>query len=215
VAQSTTSEKIIDIRLAIVIILVVAILLITVGVMIGNAFFWDQYETTTKLERDLEVALENVQANPGNADYRIALGWVYFQMGQIDKALSQYKNALKIDPNNMQAKYNLALAHFENHDWEMAKTLMEEYVEKNPLHANGISILGLIYLEMGKYGQAVAALTKSAEISPGNTNIYYNIGIAYEKLGDLDNARKYYQLTLDYNPQFGEANKALKRLGGQ
>ncbi|MBO8169938.1 MAG: tetratricopeptide repeat protein [Thermoanaerobacteraceae bacterium] len=206
-------EKRISLKLSIFLIVLSVLIIALAGMQIGKMFFWDQYEETTKLDRDLEIALDNVERDPNNVDYRVALGWVYFQRGQVEEAIREYKNALKLEPENMRAKFNLASAYIENGNLEDARLLMEEYVKKNPLHASGYSILGLIYSELGEYEKAISNFKESIRISPGNTNVYYQLGIAYEKAGDVDKAREYYQKTLEYNPNFKQARKALERLG--
>lgn len=207
-----SKENIIDVKIAVLMIAVFTGLILAGGLYIGRAYFWDQYVPMTKVDRDLQVALNNVKADPENAVNHIALGWVYFQRGELAKALKAYGRAEEIDPDNMQLKFNLAMAKLQMGDFGEARRLMENYVAKNPLHGDGFYLLGLIYKEQKQYKKAVEQLEKSIEVSPGNTNVYFNMGEIYEFLGDVDAAVRYYQKTLDYNPQYKAAAEALIRL---
>lgn len=215
ILQPRGEEATVSGKLALLVIGVTVLAVLAGGIAIGKAFFWDRYRAITKLDRDLEIALANAQRDPNNAEYRIALGWVYFQQGKLPEAVAEYQNALQLEPENMKAKFNLASAYIETGQLEDAQKLMEEYVRKNPLHAGGHSILGLIYSLQGNYEQAIAEFRESIRLVPGNTNVYYQLAETYEKAGNLEQARAYYQKTLDYNPKYTQAQEALDRLRGK
>ncbi|MHB1421012.1 MAG: tetratricopeptide repeat protein [Bacillota bacterium] len=205
-------EKTVGMKTALLLIVGVLLGLIVLGTLVGKAFFWDKYQPVTKAERDLRIALEQVKQKPGDANARVVLGWSYFKTGKPEQAVREYENAIKIDPKNMQAQFNLASVYLELGKLDEAQKLMEGYVAKNPLHAAGHSIMGMIYSEQKKYELAIKEFEASDRVMPGNTNIYYQMGRAYEGMGNKEKAREMYQKTIDYNPKFEEARTALKQL---
>ena len=58
-------------------------------------------------------------------------------------------------------------------------------------------------------GSTIYFLTKSVKINPNFSNSHNNIGIALQRLGDLDGAVKSYQTALKLKPDFAEAHNNI------
>ena len=56
-------------------------------------------------DKDIELALElskiAIKISPKSAPYLDTLGWIYFKMNELDKALDYIKESLSIDKNNL------------------------------------------------------------------------------------------------------------------
>ncbi|OGI00563.1 MAG: hypothetical protein A2Y25_07655 [Candidatus Melainabacteria bacterium GWF2_37_15] len=52
-----------------------------------------------------------------------------------------------------------------------------------------------------KYNEAVLSLEDAVKIEPSFTDAYYNLGILYQYLGNIDKALESYQAILQYNPK--------------
>ncbi len=50
--------------------------------------------------------------------------------------------------------------------------------------------IGIAYLELQDYNEAIEALNKSIEINPKSTNSLINLALVYKHLGNLDKAIK-------------------------
>ena len=71
--------------------------------------YWISSKSWIKPKKPLNKALAQPQKNvEGFIHYN--LGNVAFTAQQFDSAISQYESALRIDPTDMEAKYNLELA---------------------------------------------------------------------------------------------------------
>lgn len=64
---------------------------------------------------------------------------------------------------------------------------------------------GVALLEMERYGEAVKALETALLINPQLAGAYYNLGLAWEGLGSLENALHSYSQALELQPHDGEA----------
>jgi Ca-activated chloride channel family protein len=79
------------------------------------ALFNDAYRRGVALYKDgryeeAAQAFEQVERDEVKADAQYNLGNAYFQQKQYDKAISAYKNSLKQNPDNEDARHNLAIA---------------------------------------------------------------------------------------------------------
>jgi len=62
----------------------------------------------------------------------IEQGKFYFLNKQYDEALSEFQEALRLEPGNARVLYNLGIIHESKEDIEIAKTLYLKALEINP-----------------------------------------------------------------------------------
>lgn len=83
---------------------------------------------------------------------------------------------------------------------ERAKAAMERYLQQYPDDAYTCSKLGALYVEIGKFMPGIELLEKGL-ITVNNPlvryELHYHLGIAYSRQGELDKAKKQYQLAAE------------------
>ncbi len=141
--------------------------------------------------RDLSGAVLSLQRslkfNKMNTDARNLLGLIYYEMGEIVSALSEwviskhfqpeendaerYIQMVQANPNRLEShsqtakKYNSALMSAKNGDDDMAIIQLKKVVNMNPNFVRAHQLLALLYMKSGKKENRVRAyrLMKSAE----------------------------------------------------
>jgi Flp pilus assembly protein TadD len=68
------------------------------------------------------------------------------------------------------------------------------------------------YIISQQYDEAVKILKKAEKISKVDPKLYYNLGIVYEALNEIADARDAFRLALKLNPEFKSAQEHLDRL---
>jgi Flp pilus assembly protein TadD len=68
---------------------------------------------------------------------------------------------------------------------------------------------GIALLDEGKVDDAIAAFQKAIGTNPDNAGLHYNLGVAFEKKDNLEEAQKQYQEAAKLKPDMGEAFLAL------
>ena len=88
------------------------------------------------LEQRFEEAAEeykkSIEANPYNPSSHSNLGYIYFDIGLIEKAYTYQKNAINLDPEFANAHYGLALIYKKWGDRQNAKRHWQEYLRIEP-----------------------------------------------------------------------------------
>ena len=152
-----------------------------------------------------------VEQNNELYDGYIILGYL-MQAEKNPLAEDYFKNALRIKPNDYQAKYNLAYYYQEVGEYNKAIELYNELHEKFPNQANPLFNLGFIHLMyLHVYDVALDYFDKVLEIEPNNYKALFNRGYCKELTGDIEGAEKDYKKTLEINPVYTPAALALER----
>ena len=101
--------------------------------------------------------------------------------GNYAGAIEKYNEALKIDPDNSQASYEMAFSLFASGKGNEAVSYVEKAIKvsTNPsLIASSYDLLGSIYDQDHKSNQAIEAYKKGIAVNPKYQRLYYNLGIA-------------------------------------
>ncbi|MFC1804589.1 tetratricopeptide repeat protein [Candidatus Omnitrophota bacterium] len=130
--------------------------------------------------------------------------------GETDKAIEQYKLALRKDRENPAIHLNLAASYIKNNQIEDAIKELELAVKFDPESVEPHAILALLYTSQNNLEQAAreyeTALTKAAKLAPGNVGIYKSLGAVYLSQKKFQEAKETYQLILDLAPEDAQAH---------
>lgn len=148
------------------------------------------------------------------------LGVINYQKRDLKEAKKNYENVLKINPDDIEAKENLAAIHILDSDFENAIKYLKEVIDSNPQDditlENAYYNLGIAYLRLEKFNEALSAFESALEIEPWDMAAYINAAIIAEKLGYKEKAIKYWQKydrLLPINKRKKEIKERLEKLG--
>jgi tetratricopeptide (TPR) repeat protein len=82
------------------------------------------------------------------------------------QALQHFLNAVELDPNFLEAKYNLAYLNQIQKEFKKAKALYKEILEVNAKEIKSLNNLAWIYIEEGRNTDAKELLEKCLQIDP-------------------------------------------------
>jgi putative PEP-CTERM system TPR-repeat lipoprotein len=146
---------------------------------------------------------------------------LYVEAGQIAQthndvkgALTQYKAALDIDPDNVIVLNNVAWLLNQTRD-PAAREYAERAYRIAPFNANVMDTLGWTLVSGNDVARGTALLRMASNLAPGDAEIRLHLGTAQARAGDKTGARATLQpLTrLDAkSPTRAEAEKALSTL---
>jgi tetratricopeptide (TPR) repeat protein len=84
------------------------------------------------------------------------------------------------------------------------------------LELRSIEMVGHCFMEKGDVELAIEELRAGIEIEGHSSEDFlglrYNLGLAYEKLGQVDEASKQYEEICSVDPSFRDAGKRIKEL---
>ncbi len=146
----------------------------------------------------------------------------YFRLGQIYQSMDSavcvdyFINALELQPDNSEFRYQVAYSKQLYGDIEGAKETYREMVAKDTIDAyviRGYFHQGYIKQFMEKeIDSAMIFYKKALEVDPRFVPAWFNIGICHEEKGNVGKALKAYSNCLKYDPEFEKARKRANAL---
>jgi hypothetical protein len=108
-------------------------------------------------------------------------GWDFYQGEQYDKAISEYNEAIRLDPNNATYYFARGVAYIDTKDYDEAIRDYNKAIKLEPDSAAAYNNRGTAYDERQKYDKAISDYNKAIKLQPNFTSAYHNRGITYRK----------------------------------
>jgi uncharacterized protein (AIM24 family) len=116
-------------------------------------------------------------------DQAVSRGSELLKQGKLDEAQASFRAALVLDADNPRVLALLGLAHFRSNQYERARAIYEELVERMPTDASYRLNLGLVYLKLGDAPRAIHSLEASRALDPSQGRAVSYLGLAYARAG--------------------------------
>jgi type IV pilus assembly protein PilF len=126
---------------------------------------------------------------------------------QASPALSAFKEAVQLDPENANYHNVLGVVYLEIHQPADAETEFRKAVELDPGYGEAIHNLGLSFAEQGRYEDAIVQYRKaiSMPVYPTPEVGYYNLGRAYVQINKPREAEDALRMAIRLDPKLGAA----------
>jgi len=158
---------------------------------------------------------EVLAAAPAAYEYYVR-GRGYLQEYQkpenIDAAIKEFQQALKVSPNYAPAYAGLGEAYWQGYEsnrgreWlDKAKFNCEKALTTDPKLAAGHTCLGSVYLDQGEYEQALRELQQAIAIDPSDVHTILVMGDTYDKLKDSNQAEAAFKRAISLSPNYWSA----------
>ena len=138
------------------------------------------------------------QANLSLAYINRGLG--YHQKNELDKAIADYEEALKLNPQSAVAFYARGTVYRDKGANELALADLDRAVAIKPDLPDLFATRGNVLAAMGEHERAIADFTEALRVKPGDANALSSRGYSYYKNGEIDLAMLDYDAALAIRP---------------
>jgi len=147
-----------------------------------------------------------------SAKEHLEAGREYLLQGNYNDAISEFSMATSLDPKLTEAHNLLGVAYDKKGFNDRARESFERAVKMEE-DADTLNNLGFSLYQNGNYRAAVDRLKRAAKLAPQDERILNNLGLAYCRLGKIDEAYKAFSRAM--GPLTGNLNtaKMLERFG--
>ena len=123
------------------------------------------------------------------------LVWAYYNRGHawtdkgdIDRAIADYDETIRLDPKNANAHNNRGMAWRAKGDLDRAMADYDQAIRLDPKYASAYSNRGNVWRAKGDYDRAIADYGQTIRLDPKHAPAYSNRGNAWLATGDLNRA---------------------------
>ncbi len=135
-----------------------------------------------------DALTEVVQPQPEDDEkfsgFQVRQGNDLYFAGKVAEAEPCYRKALALDPNNLEARYNLGVVLADQEQWKASTAELLQVIENSPNHSQGLNQLGVNHARSRNPDQAIAYYEQAITVDPDNAIAHHNLGMTLLQIGD-------------------------------
>ena len=154
----------------------------------------------------LQAALKN---EPDNGVAHYQLGIAFDQVGNIAQAENEWRNAVRVAPNLVEAQRALASVALSRNDMPALEEAASQVVALQPTSPDGYALLAVSAMNQKQFPRAEQQIQKAIDVAPKSSIGYIQLGNLKLLQKQLPEAEKAYQQALDRDPASADALSGL------
>lgn len=137
------------------------------------------------------------------------LGMVYIKRKEYSKASEMFTQTLGFDPNNLEAKLNLATIAIREGAWKIAVSRLEDVVAKRPNHLYANRTYAVALMGMKRLREAKKVYERLLKAKANDPEALFQLGVIYFTAKFMRKQQKQAAGFFDRYEQNGDAKKLL------
>jgi tetratricopeptide (TPR) repeat protein len=187
------------------------------ALVITGAFITRSYFQGTYWQNSETLWRHTVDVTRNNYIAQNDLAGALLEKGDLNEAITHYRQALDIEPRVVQIQSNLGNALVRAGEVEEAIPHLQKALQIDPAYAEAYNYMGNAFMKKGEVGEAISYYQKAVELDTSYADSHNNLGAAFWRNGQLEEAIAQYKEAVAINPgsaemQFNLGN-ALARKG--
>ena len=184
-----------------------------IGILCGGILRNYRNENDSRdMEPPYREQIENgdIKNDPISIDACMANGMKSLLEGKFDEAITDFNQAIMIEPKNIEAYKNRGLAFCKKMQWDNAIADYSKIIEFDSNNSAAYGTRGYAFFRMNQFEAAIDDFSKIIEIGSKNADDYYFRGDAYRRTNQWEYARADLEKALQLNPAHKGAQATLK-----
>lgn len=125
---------------------------------------------------------------------------------------SFWSDAIRKMPKSARAHHNIGTIYADQGKLDEAIREFKTALRSNPFDPRYRTNLAIAYVSQGNIDEAIQEFKNVIRILPNDPESHYNLGITYLKMESRDKAKQEFELALKLNPDYHQAQQALKSI---
>jgi cytochrome c-type biogenesis protein CcmH/NrfG len=122
------------------------------------------------------------------------------------------RDQLQKNPNDLEHWIQLGNLLYDNGDFQGAIEPYEKALNLNPANTNVRNDYAVCFFNTGNSGRAIQELEKVSLADPDNISALFNLGVVHANRGQKGEAKKYWSMVVQKQPNSDMGQKAAKAL---
>jgi len=152
-----------------------------------------------------------VKLDPSSVDSQFVLANCLVQLGRLDVAIGHYERVIQLMPSHIEALNNLGNVWQELKQPEKALAYHQQALMVEPRYQIAMLSLAETYRNLDNQAEAIEVLNNALEVEE-HADIYQNLGVNYQQLGDMEKAKESYLKAIALNPASGRSYRGYSEV---
>jgi tetratricopeptide (TPR) repeat protein len=139
------------------------------------------------------------------ADLHMVRGWLLIERKQIDKALVDFNQAIRLDPTNPKPYHDRGFVWEEKREYDRAISDYTDAIRLNPQFAEAFISRGVAWSGKGDLSKALADFDRAIALDPSDTLSLVSRGFAWDEMKEYDKAIADHTEAIRRDPRHAEA----------
>ena len=162
--------------------------------------------------------LDISSAQPGrpekNALYYNKSGWEHLEKNDAVKAVLNFKQALRANPNYKEAVIGLGMSYVKTGAYDESLKLFDRALRLDKNNQQALTGMGFAMTGTGRYNEALSMFEKAIEAGNDNTDAYFGMASLYHGMGKVLWAKRKLETIMRINPFHYESLLLLAEIKG-
>jgi tetratricopeptide (TPR) repeat protein len=163
------------------------------------------------------IATSAIERQDDAAALHNALGLVYLEKDNTRRATEHFLKALKANPENQEARLNLAALELAYGNFKSALQRFNEALTRTPNDAELVASRGVAYRGLSKFEEAKKDYNKALKLRPGYAEPQYNLCVLHHQFTNdwaeaKSNCSAFLKRISEDHPKFREVKKRVKAI---
>lgn len=151
--------------------------------------------------------------NPNYAEAHYYAAKAFELQGEpVEEIIREYKKAIELKPEFVEARQDLGLTYFGMGDYEGTRREFEKIIEIDPNNVVIYSNLGELYATLKEYKKAEENFLRAIDLMPDYEFPLNNLGKMYFEQGRLGESKVVLERSLSANPKSGRVHYFLAQI---
>lgn len=150
-----------------------------------------------------------VELDPTLMEAQLAIGRLLLSAGSFAQARDKAQLVVQANPTNYQGQLQLAESYAGLKQWDRATQILEGLLQRNPPSLEARFLLGNVYLQQGKFRDAVIRYQSVVDLAPKNPWGHYGLGVAAHSMRHDELAVREFEAALALKPDMIVALKQI------
>ncbi|MEL6346193.1 MAG: sulfotransferase [Myxococcota bacterium] len=156
------------------------------------------------------VVLEKaLHAQPHSSQLHALMGVAFLHTGAAEPAGRHLEDALRLDPENIDAMVHLGILAYANRDYEGSIRWCRSVLMRRGEHPLALHHLALSLSEQGAIADALVVWNRLTRVQPQNPDAWVGLGVGLSMSGEIESAADCFQRALITAPNHPEASVRL------
>ncbi len=182
-------------------LLLIVILILALGFM-AYRYFYPMLIAKLNIEDQVKDGLQGIAPSAENKKLEVIInnGKTAFDIGQYERALQLFQEALRTDPNRHDILNNMGMVYRQIGNFNEALKYYNLALEKDAQCSECYNNIGVIHSKLNNVKSATDAFVKAIALKPNYADPYFNYAILLEQQNDLKEARNKFEKYIEFAP---------------